>query len=81
MAVERPSITLRRSPCATFPFEHRSAYRTLGLRRRVVHEALGGDRCADPLVDDPGDLEVPVALAEPDLDPIAHLDLGGGLGR
>src|SRR5690606_18020280 len=48
--------------------------------RTAVDHALGGDRCADPLVDQPDDLEVAGAPVERDRHPVAHADRRGRLG-
>ncbi len=81
MAVELPAIALGGPTGTAQTLEDRGDHLALGFRRRVVDEALGGDGCAHALVDDPGDLEIAVAVAEPDLDPVTDLHLGGGLGR
>jgi hypothetical protein len=81
-AVELAAILLGRTAGAAPAAEQwRHVGLARGWRRAGVDHALGGDRCADPLVDQPDDLQHAPAIADAGLDAVADVHRGGRLDR
>ena len=81
MAVEISTVAFCWSAGPAVAGERRRGKVAGRSRRTVVDDALGSHRGADPLLDDPNYLQNAVTMIDPCLYSIAHLDLGGGLGR
>ena len=73
-AVDLTALTLGRAAgTAVTHGEQRPERISFGWGWAVIVEALGGDRCTDPLGDHLGDVDDPLALIDACLDVIAHL--------